>query len=332
MGWFVLFFVTFGYPVFTFVKLLRGLGNASKLQKIQYKKFFGDDFAPKNFWFFHVHFVVMAVLVSTKVVLSAANDMAQIAKLALNSLSILAFMLLLAIKRPYIKTMRWKGPVKQSILLSVLLASMLDYLAFLYVEHKMISRQTVLVLSYVVFCMGLANFLLLLFAFYLVVLRKKSKGHYKGHFLFRSRSRRGISVSTTRTRGRSDRSGYELAKSKVSRADTKSESGSCSELVRPAPPLTPPPAHLARIARMRSLSRIRYGHQQSSESDVYAAGELGSAAGTPGSATSFIPASPPALLQRGKPGSGMVVVAESNENEFQVGSERTLFGSFYITF
>ena len=85
MGWFVLFFVTFGYPAHI-RKAPAGLGNASKLQKIQYKKFFGDDFAPKNFWFFHVHFVVMAVLVSTKVVLSAANDMAQIAKLALNSL------------------------------------------------------------------------------------------------------------------------------------------------------------------------------------------------------------------------------------------------------
>jgi len=185
--------LTIFYPIWLFNKL-RGILNkatdfrtlAGKLRAQQYRRFFGDDFYPDYFWVLHSNFILILTICATRVYLSAENKELQIAKLSLDLFVISLHGSLIIFLRPYVRHMSWKAPVQICLLVLLALAAVLDYFNFLVTSGEtdvVISTETVEALSYLVFGVGLFNFLVLAIAFYYVVLHPKSRHYYQDHFL-----------------------------------------------------------------------------------------------------------------------------------------------------
>eukprot|EP00466_Bigelowiella_natans_P018845 jgi/Bigna1/81231/fgenesh1_pg.78_\ len=211
MGALVLLLLSAGFPIMSYYKLHRVIstGRFAKIERRRYQKFFGDDYVPEYFWLYHVHFASMTVLCCSNVLLSGPNDSDHVLKLCLNSLAVTSYISLITVTKPFVWHARWKGPVKTSVLFTVLMATVLDYLSYLHSQHGSISQPVVESVGHMVLSLALFNFILLGGAFYFVVLHEKSRDYYKNHFLrerskshFVSRMRLGtlsrVSISNTR--------------------------------------------------------------------------------------------------------------------------------------
>ncbi|GAB5367195.1 hypothetical protein AAMO2058_001208800 [Amorphochlora amoebiformis] len=211
LGILVLFFHAILFPIWSLWKMQAVYYSAEKKKKIaasHYKKFFGDDYQPKYFYFLHIRLSVAFILCCTSVFFSAYNDASQGLKFSINIFVLAGFSSLLLYTRPHVTHMEWKLYVQVSLSILLSMTTIMELMNYLYLHNQTVERKTVADFSIFVLALAIANFLVLAIAFYHVVWVATDHSHFKSHFLLQRKYIEDSTPTPTPSRQGSERAIY----------------------------------------------------------------------------------------------------------------------------